>query len=201
MGWRRLRSPKRGAGTQTRPARPYRRLRRYLAVLLVLLLAWLIGGYLVIVTPSTDKPRSVDAVLVLGPPEEAGALARGRQLVEAGYARNLLVSVTAINTPAVDQFCRTGLAGVNVTCFIPSPTTTQGEARYLAATATRRGWKSVIVCTVTYHVSRCRLRIERCFHGTTLMIAADQHITADVWRYQFLYESGAWVKALIQSSC
>jgi hypothetical protein len=140
-------------------------------------------------------------VLVLGPPEEAGALATATQLVEAGYAQNLLVSVAAVNPPQVDQFCRTGVTGVHVTCFIPSPTTTQGEARYLAATATRLGWKSVIVVTGTYHISRSRLRIERCFHGTTLMVAADQHITADIWRYQFLYESGAWIKAFIHSSC
>jgi uncharacterized SAM-binding protein YcdF (DUF218 family) len=49
-----------------------------------------------------------------------------------------------------------------VLCFRPDPYSTRGEARAVARMAAARGWRSVLVVTSTYHVTRARLLFDRC---------------------------------------
>ena len=55
-----------------------------------------------------------------------------------------------------------GGARFRVVCFEPRPYSTRGEARAVARMARRRGWRSVLVVTSRYHVTRARLLFDRC---------------------------------------
>ena len=84
------------------------------------------------------------------------------------------------------------LAGVSVTCFTPNPATTQGEAQEIRRLAAAQHWNTIIVVTSTYHVSRARMIIERCFDGRLEVVAARTHISLLDWAYQFAYQTG-WI--------
>jgi hypothetical protein len=60
-----------------------------------------------------------------------------------------------------------------VVCFRASPFTTRGEARELGRIAQEHGWKSLIVVTSSYHVTRARMLLRRCFQGRIEMVAAN----------------------------
>ncbi|WP_375477362.1 YdcF family protein [uncultured Jatrophihabitans sp.] len=172
---------------------------RLLNVVGALVVAWLVAGYLLIVDPSTDKPRHVDAIVVLGSPDYGGALQMGITLSKQKYASNLLVSAPG---SAYDRnLCRAGLRDVHVTCFMPSPATTQGEAQAVSRMAVRMRWSSIIVVTPIYHVSRSRWLFDRCFKGQVYVMGTRRFLDWGVWRQQFLYESGAWFKAIVKRSC
>ena len=66
------------------------------------------------------------------------------------------------------RLCKSGRA----ICFTPDPYSTQGEARWIAEEAEKRGWDSVVVVTSTYHVRRARMIVERCFHGDLAVVGA-----------------------------
>ena len=57
-------------------------------------------------------------------------------------------------------------------CFTPDPYSTQGEARWIAQEARKRGWDSVVVVTSTYHVRRTRMIVERCYGGDLAVVGA-----------------------------
>ena len=169
-----------------------------------LVLIWLVGGWFVIVHPAADSPAKVDAILVLGPPQPNGRFADAYRLVQQGYADNLVVSVPSYPDVTVLTACHAGVAGkpaARVICFQPRPATTQGEARMLATLATQHHWRRVMVITSTYHISRARLIVRRCYSGTLLMVPARTGISVGEWAYQYLYQSGAYVKALLHPSC
>jgi uncharacterized SAM-binding protein YcdF (DUF218 family) len=52
-----------------------------------------------------------------------------------------------------------------VVCFTAVPFSTVGEARTVTQLAHERGWKSVVVVTSTFHVTRADMLFHRCFHG------------------------------------
>jgi uncharacterized SAM-binding protein YcdF (DUF218 family) len=177
-------------------------LRRTLAGLLTLLLVWLVAGYFLIVSPSTNKPQHVDAILVLGPPNENGRFALGLKLIAEGYSTNLVVSSAPDSLAQLNQLCLTGIPNAVLTCFPPNPSTTRGEAQYIERMATARGWKSLIVVTSTYHISRARTVVGRCFDGKVLMVkATDGGVGLQKLAYEYFYQTGAWIKALIHRSC
>ena len=88
-----------------------------------------------------------------------------------------------------------------VTCFSPSPSTTQGEARFIRQMARLRHWNSVIVVSGRPQATRARLRIERCFAGTLEIVGVDPP-SVEQWVYEIAYEWAATTKALtIQRGC
>jgi uncharacterized SAM-binding protein YcdF (DUF218 family) len=178
--------------------------RRGIATLVTLLLVWIVGGWFVIVRPATDRPAPVDAILVLGPPRPNGRFAEAYSLIQAGYSKNLVVSVATYGEREIRTACQSGVAGVptaKVYCFKPDPATTRGEAQKIAALASEHGWSRIMVVTATYHVSRARVIVRRCFHGTVLMEAAHSGITLREWSYEYLYQTGAYLKVLLHPSC
>jgi uncharacterized SAM-binding protein YcdF (DUF218 family) len=90
---------------------------------------------------------------------------------------------------------------VSVTCFTPNPATTQGEAQNIRRLAAAKHWNTIIVVTSTYHVSRARMIIRRCFDGTLEVVAARTHISLLDWAYQFAYQTGGYLKAAISRGC
>jgi hypothetical protein len=176
-------------------------LRRTLAALVALVLVWLVGGYFVLVHPPTNKPRKVDAIFVLGPPQENNRLGVALSLINAGYSKTLAISAVTSVDGQSRKICKNGLPGVAILCFQPSPFTTQGEAQYIAREAKAKNWTSVLIVTSSYHVLRARVLVDRCFHGDVLMVAATKSVDNAQIRYQYFYQTGAWLKALVHRGC
>jgi hypothetical protein len=96
-------------------------------------------------------------------------LKEGLRLVGAGVADTLVISDG--RAPGWDE--ANALCGSRAVCFRPDPYSTQGEARWIADEAARRGWDSVVVVTSTYHVRRARMIVERCYRGELAVVGAD----------------------------
>jgi uncharacterized SAM-binding protein YcdF (DUF218 family) len=141
--------------------------------------------------PARDSPRHADAIFVLG--GSGKRLQAGVALARKGFASTLVVS-----TPG--QGCPAPIPGVRLTCFVPHPYTTQGEARYLAALARENGWEHVIAITTTEQATRARLRIKRCTDVDVAYVTTPEFV-GDV-PYALAYEWAALAKALVlQRNC
>ena len=115
------------------------------------------------VFPPQDHPRHADVVVVLSGSKDR--LPKGLELMRRGVAPVLVISDGAVpGWPEANRLCRGGQK-FRVVCFHPSPYSTRGEARYVAALMGRRGWKSVVVVTSRYHVLRARMDFRRCVDG------------------------------------
>lgn len=174
-----------------------------LAVVAVLILTWLIGGYFVVVSPVTNRLQPADAIVVLGPPDGDGRTDYAIELAERHYAPVVAISVESNLQRALKGACNGRVpSGITAMCFQANPETTQGEARQIQAYATQYGWKRIIVVTSSYHVSRARLIVQRCFQGQVLMESPPVgHSVAEI-AYQYLYQSAGYVKALtITTGC
>ena len=101
---------------------------------------------------------TADAVVVLG--GRPNRVPVGRRLLEEGVAPELLV------------FNATGEGDGDTIYVRPDPYTTRGEARAVARIGRERGWRSVVVVTSTYHVTRARLLVERCYDGELRVVGA-----------------------------
>jgi uncharacterized SAM-binding protein YcdF (DUF218 family) len=166
-----------------------------------IVVAWLVACYLIVVDPTVNRATRADAVVVLGPPTKDGRLGTGLTLINQGYAGNLVISLNSPKQREARQVCEAPPAGVSVTCFTPNPATTQGEAQNIRRLAAAQHWNTIIVVTSTYHVSRARMIIRRCFDGTLEVVAARPHISLLDWAYQFAYQTGGYLKAAISRGC
>jgi hypothetical protein len=181
---------------------PWRRVGRITAIsVFALFLGWLIGGYFVIVRPHVNHPVHADAVVVLGPPDVNGRLDAARALLDQHVADTLVISLNSPKQWRARDLCAQPPAGWDVSCFHADPATTRGEAEQVQRLARQHGWKSIIVVTSTYHVSRARMIFKRCFDGQLSFVAARHGITLWSWVYQSVYQTGAYVKALAKSDC
>jgi len=209
------RQPEQAGGGDPEPSRGGRRriaIRVVAGALVAALLGWTAFTYLVIMHPSVDEPARADAVVVLGPASEGGVLDEARRLVDRGLAPRMVISATAYQRGWLGNLCSTGdwttpwdtspqPAGPPVTCFVPTPGTTQGEARAVTELATANGWHSIIVVTPTYHVARSRLLFERCYGGRLQLTAPPDTTPLSRWAFQAVYQGAAFVKASLPRGC
>ena len=81
-----------------------------------------------------------------------------------------------------------------VLCFEPRPFSTQGEARTIARLARERHWTRVVVVTSTFHVTRARMLIRRCYHGRLWMVGTH----TPWWKLpiDFVWETGKMITQL-----
>ncbi|HEY3717268.1 MAG TPA: YdcF family protein [Jatrophihabitantaceae bacterium] len=168
---------------------------------LVLFVAWLIAGYLVVVDPTVNHPEHADVIVVLGPPDNNGRVDTALDLIHRHVASNLVISVMSERQRQVKHVCTDPQDGFTVICFQPHPATTRGEAEHIRDLARQHGWRSVVVVTSTYHVSRARVIFHRCLDGPLYLVAARRGISWLTWGYQYLYQTGGYVKAALQSGC
>ena len=165
-------------------------------------MVWLVVGYLVIVDPTVNHPpRHADAVVVLGPPQNNGRVDTALSLIRQHVAASLVVSVPSDRQRRAMPLCTAQQDGFSVTCFQPHPATTRGEAEHVRDLARQHGWTSVVVVTSTYHVSRARMIFDRCLDGRLYLVAARRGISMLAWAYQYVYQTGAYVKAVLQPGC
>jgi uncharacterized SAM-binding protein YcdF (DUF218 family) len=173
-------------------------------LVVALMTVWGVWAYQILGHPRVDRPTSADAVVVLGPATVYGSLPTGISLVDRGLSHTLMVSVVDDQHGRVGRLCRGDNPSVvtsTVTCFVPDPATTQGEARAVAALAARQHWRTVIVVAPVYHVARSRMLFQRCFAGTVEMVSPPTSFTTREWLYQAVYQSGAFLKAWLDDGC
>jgi uncharacterized SAM-binding protein YcdF (DUF218 family) len=152
------------------------------------------------VWPSTDDPRRADAVVVL----DGGSgerLDEARALMERDVAPTLAVSTgRELDPDEADGLC-TRSQQFEVLCFSPTPDSTRGEARALATLARQNGWNEVVLVTSTYHVTRARVLVERCFDGRVDVVAASPPARPLHWIAAVGHEWAALLDATIRRTC
>lgn len=150
-------------------------LRRILVVVGLVVAAWLVACAALFVWPSaeTGAPAHADAVVVLSGSKHR--LPTAEALIRRGVAPVLALSSVAL-TPrwrAARRLCRAGVYhGARVLCFTAHPFSTRGEARTVAAIARRRGWRSIVVVSSTFHLTRARLLFRRCYAGRLWLVGS-----------------------------
>ena len=154
-------------------------------------------------SPSTDDPTSVDAVVVLG--GEGQRVRAARDLVADGVTSQVWISSDWIPRAEMweEQACRPEPRGwpiddAEVTCFELDQETTRGEARYIGELAEAEGWDSVAVVATVDQVTRARRLIERCYDGDLYMVSVPH---PDPMLLRVIYEWGSGVKATLLRGC
>jgi len=147
------------------------RMRLSIGLLVGVLLAWVVGACVLFFFPRQDPPGRADAVVVLSG-ANGPRLRRGLELMRRHVARTLVISDGWNPTwPEANRLCG-GRERFAVYCFHPSPFSTRGEARGVAALARAHHWRSVVVVTSTYHVTRARMLFQRCVDGQVRAVGA-----------------------------
>lgn len=188
--------------TDAVPRRFRKILTRLLVAAVAAVLAFVAIGIPLYVLPPTDAPQPADVIFILGP-ETPKDIALAKSMIAKGLSRNLLISVPPpIQRPLDQLLLCNSRQSFTLECFTPNPDTTQGEARMLQTLADKHGWKSATVITQTPHVTRSRLIISRCFTGDLRLTADQDPLSFQSWAQQYLYQSGAFMKAaLITNTC
>ncbi|WP_104193268.1 YdcF family protein [Cryobacterium sp. Y82] len=160
---------------------------------------------LTVMFPREDPASPADAIVVLGGLGSAAVVAKAVDLAETGYSERIFISDAFGGDTRPANLCARAVpvpgTTIQVQCFDAHPTTTRGEAEAIAAFATAQGWNRVIVVTSSYHVSRARVQISRCYAGSLAVVGARQPMDPLKWAYQLVYQTAGFVKAWITPAC
>jgi uncharacterized SAM-binding protein YcdF (DUF218 family) len=152
------------------------------------------------VWPSTNDARRADAVVVL----DGGSgerLDEARALMARRVAPTLAISTgRELNADDADGLC-TEPQPFEVVCFSPTSDSTRGEARALATLARQNGWNEVVLVTSTYHVTRARMLVERCYEGHLDVVAASPPRRPLHWVAAVGHEWAAMVETALRRGC
>ncbi len=168
-------------------------------VLLGIVLAAVIGAVAtagLFLWPRTHAPAKADAVVVfVGGKGER--LATALRLVKSGVATNLVIpNGTASTWPRANRLCK-GPTAFKVVCPKADPDTTRGEARAISAVAEQNQWRSLVLVTSTYHVTRARLLLSRCFAGRLDAVRADPGLTPGRYAARISHEWAGLAEAVL----
>lgn len=162
------------------------------------LLTVLAGFWLIVVTglplyvfPPADPVGKSDVALVLGPPMQA-RLDLAEQLRDEGLVDRIVISVQASGGQTAQDTALCDDEGV--TCVVADPSTTRGEVLLMS----EQDADSVIVVTSAPHVMRTRYIFGKCYPGEVAVVSAEQPGSLSAWTSQYVYQSFAFVKALLQ---
>ncbi|TSD46042.1 YdcF family protein [Rhodococcus sp. KBS0724] len=153
------------------------------------------AGWPLYVSPKIDEPRVADAVVVLGGAHD-GREEVGLDLVRRGYAPRIIFSNPYRDNDKKMQSICGGSFDFPVDCFVPSPSTTEGEGLEIDRLARLNGWKTVIVVTFVPHISRARFIISRCYSGELLMVASRPDLSIGAWAYNYVYQTAGYLRNL-----
>jgi uncharacterized SAM-binding protein YcdF (DUF218 family) len=139
---------------------------------------------------------------MLGPGLNGERTREALALVRRGLAPVLVVSRTRdLGWEAGRELCMDAHRP-EIVCIRAAPYTTRGEARTVGRLASRRGWRSLLLVTSTYHVTRVRLLYRRCFDGRVDVVGADPKTGAAEWAGAIAHEWGGLADAvMIARSC
>jgi len=144
-------------------------------VLGVLAAVWLAACAVLFVWPpaETGAPAHADAVVVLS--GSSNRLPPAERLIRRGVAPALVLSTSPSpeNGAPETRLCRDGVyAGARVICFAAAPFNTRGEAETVARIARQQRWRSLVVVSSTFHLTRAKLLFGRCFDGSLSLVGA-----------------------------
>jgi uncharacterized SAM-binding protein YcdF (DUF218 family) len=148
-----------------------------------------------IVWPYEQPPEHADAVVVLGARSAPDRVRAALQLMNRGTADTLVVMSPAEDDP----LCR-GAEPYRVVCIVPRPFKTVGEAEAVGRLARSRSWRKLTVVTSSYHVTRARLLLSRCYHGS-LAVVGSKGTGIPVGPWRALHELGGLAYAIVRPSC
>jgi hypothetical protein len=143
------------------------------------------------VDPPLGAVQRPQAVVVLG--GYGPRLQRGLAVARATHVHNLVVSIPP--GPRT-QTCPRTTAELHVTCFVPDPQSTQGEARTIGTVARHHGWRRLVIVAGTTQVVRARLRIDRCYDGEMAFSGVDP-TGLFAWVREVVYDEVAMMKAVV----
>jgi uncharacterized SAM-binding protein YcdF (DUF218 family) len=174
--------------------------RRVHGLAVLVLVAWLVATAVLFVTPPGDDPSDApDAVVVLSGSRKP-RLAKGLELARLWTSATLVISDG--NVPGWREANRLCAAGsqLRVLCFRPDPNSTHGEAEDVARLARSRGWRSIVVVTSRYHVTRSRMLFERCLDGRVPVVAAQTSALSTAMNVPFEWGKYLW-QLTIERDC
>lgn len=151
--------------------------------------------------PATRTPATADAVVMfVGGKGER--LSTALRLVQSGVADRLVIPNGNKPTwPQANALCR-GTHDFKVFCPTPDPDTTRGESRAIGALAHAQGWRHLVMVTSTYHVTRARILLSRCFGGSIDAIAAEPGLAVPRHASRIAHEiAGLGEAMLVNSGC
>jgi hypothetical protein len=181
------------APRQNRRRRRRARRRVVLAVAGVLLAAYVAVTIAFFVEPTLGVVAHPQVVVVLD--GYGSRIPRGLAIARADHVRTVAVSWPPYGT------CPAPQSGLRITCFVPNPVSTQGEARAVARLARAHHWTRLIVVVGTTQVVRARERLDRCYSGHYEFNGVDPAGFFS-WIYEIAYNQAALMKALVwQRSC
>ncbi|MDV6266260.1 YdcF family protein [Rhodococcus globerulus] len=154
-----------------------------------------IAGWPLYVSPKVDEPQSADAVVVLGGAHD-GREEVGLELVRRGYAPRIIFSNPYSDNDKKMQSICNGSFDFPVDCFVPAPSTTEGEGLEIERLARLNGWTTVIAVTFVPHISRARFIISQCYSGELLMVASRPDLSIGTWAYNYVYQTAGYLRNL-----
>jgi uncharacterized SAM-binding protein YcdF (DUF218 family) len=143
--------------------------------------------------PSTSTLHHADAIVVFAG-GNGERLNKALDLAREGYAPNLVAST------GPDQLCNARLS-FSVICFSPDPDNTRGEAEAIGRLAREHRWKRLILVTSTYHVTRARLLLDRCYAGSIEVALVPPHQGFIGVLGAIAHEWGGLIEATLDRSC
>lgn len=182
-------------------AGPVRRARTIAVLLLSTVAVVTALGIPVYVVPQIDSLRRADAIFVLGGPGYE-RYPYALELALQGLAPRVVASTPAGSEDIwMTDLCQHQRYTFTVSCFVPDPATTKGEAREMRRLAMDQGWHTVIVVTFRPHLSRARYILEQCFAGNLIMTESPADMSAEYWAWTYVYQTAGYVRAALQPSC
>ncbi|MFI7589580.1 hypothetical protein ACIB24_21140 [Spongisporangium articulatum] len=193
------------------------RIRRLVVGGLAALVVLAAAGWPVYVHPRTDSASAsdpADAVVALG--GNVGTAYVAQRMFREGLARHLVVSDPYGQwEPGMYGVCparelarelrpnrpQAANDGAGVTCFAPDPSTTRGEAMEIGRLARENGWDDVIVLAPTFHITRSRVIVERCYPGRLRMVDPQLSYPVYWWPWQYLYQTAGFAKVVLRHGC
>lgn len=198
----------------SRPGRGRRRRRipRVLRVLLnamtmtlTLVGAWFVAATIVFVLPHQQSLRHADAIVTLAP---AGSrLPVAEEAFNEGISDALWISYFPDDTSggsqadAANDACDKRSPHANVTtCFTPRSDDTIGEARMVAELVENSSVNSLIIATNVSHSARAKFLFKKILPSDVevQMLMVEEQGNFYHIAYRMIYESGAFVKAIIR---
>ena len=152
------------------------------------------------VWPTTNDPRGADAVVVLDG-GDGERLRKARELMARDVAPVLAISAGRELGPSEAGGLCSEPQTFEVVCFVPTSDSTRGEAREFAELARAHGWDDVVLVTSTYHVTRARMLIERCFDGRLRAVAASPRGGPLYWAARVGHEWLGTIDATVRRAC
>ena len=119
-------------------------------------------------------------------------------VISHGSQRGRTAEVLAEICAELGDQAKTQLPLLEVTCIVPYPTTTRGEAAAFARLAETNGWTSVIGVSSSYHAARVRTWLNFCMSDTEIqVVGAPTQLT----RQLITHELGGLLHAYAQPWC